>query len=147
MSLKLDVCADADMNDAFAIISAAFGHDHPFIDALYPDHEQPFGRKRGGERLLAIKQSDPNTTFVKVVDRDTNRMIAVAKWNIYDGVVPEESVPDGHFWSSLEDKEYAQHLFHAFNVPRRKAIRESGGQLVCKSLETILIRVWRQWWL
>ena len=128
------------MSDAFAIISTAFGREHPYIDALYPDHDQPLGRERGGERLLAIKHADPNTTFLKVVDSQTGEIVAVAKWNVYDGVIPEESVPDGPFWLSQDEKELAQHMFHGYNVPRMKAIRESGGNLVCESRKMIGLR-------
>lgn len=132
MSLKLETCTDADMHRSFAIISSAFGHEHPYIDACYPDHDQELGRMRGGERLLAIKQSDPNTTFIKVVDTQTGKMIALGKWNVYDGTVPEEAELDGDFWQSQEEKEYAQYLFREYLVPRRKAIKESGGNLVCE---------------
>ena len=133
MSLKVDVCADADMPRTFAIISAAFGHEHPYFDAVYPEHDQPLGRERGGERLLAFKHSDPNTTFLKVTDTNTKDLLAVAKWNIYDGVVPDEQLPDGPYWSSQEDKEYGQHMFHEYMVPRMNAIRQSGGRLICQS--------------
>ena len=83
--------------------------------------------------MLAIKNSDPNTTFIKVVDTSTGKMIALAKWNVYNGTVPEEVDLDGDFWQSQDDKEYAQHLFREYLVPRRKAIKDSGGRLVCKS--------------
>ena len=132
MPLKLERCTDDDMDRVFAIISAAFGHEHPYIDACFPDHDQENGRKVGGERMLAMKQSDPNTTFIKVVDTQ-GKIIAIAKWNVYDGTVPEESELEGDYWQGQDDKEYAQHLFREYLVPRRRAIRESGGNLVCKS--------------
>lgn len=133
MSFKLETCTDADMDRAFAVVSSAFGHEHPYIDAVFPDHDTEHGRKRGGERMLAIKNSDPNTTFIKVVDTLSGRMIALAKWNVYkDGTVPEEGELEGEFWEEREEKEYARYLFREFLVPRRRAIRESGGRLVCK---------------
>ena len=138
MSLQLSICEDRDMVDAFTVISTAFGHEHPYIDSLYPDHDQPFGRQRGGERLLNIKHADPNTTFLKVVDLDLNEIVGVAKWNVYNGVLPQESVPDGPFWASQDEKELAQHMFQGYNVPRMKAITGSRGNLVCKSLRTIV---------
>ena len=132
MSFKLEICTDDDMERAFAIVSSAFGHDHPYIDAVFPDHDQEHGRKRGGERMLAIKKSDPNTTFIKVVDTSTGKMIALAKWNVYDGTVPEEVELEGDFWRGRDEKEYARYLFREFLVPRRKAIQDSRGRLVCE---------------
>ena len=140
MSFKLEPCADADMDRAFAIISSAFGHEHPYIDACFPDHDEEVGRKRGGERMLAAKKSDPNTTFIKVTDAETGTMIAVAKWNVYDRTVPEEVELEGDFWRGEEDKEYAQYLFREFLIPRRKAIKDSGGSLVCEWM--LILFVW-----
>ncbi|KAL8942205.1 MAG: hypothetical protein Q9211_001503 [Gyalolechia sp. 1 TL-2023] len=134
MGLKLGDCDDSDMTDAFAIISSALGHEHPYHDYVFPNHDTTPGRKVGGERLLAIKTSDPNTRFLKVTDMDTGEIIAVAKWNIYDGVVPDEIELDGDFWATSEDKEYAKYLFRGYLVPRREAIKRSGGHLVCKSI-------------
>ncbi|KAL9102560.1 MAG: hypothetical protein Q9163_002310 [Psora crenata] len=133
MPLKLEVCTDNDMPRAFAILSSAFGHEHPYIEACFPEHDQPEGRKVGGERMLAIKHADPNTTLLKVTDTESGEMMAFAKWNIYDSVVPEEVELEGDFWPGQDEKEYAQHLFRQYLVPRRKAIRESGGRLLWKS--------------
>ena len=138
MSLQLSFCEDRDMVDVFAVISASFGHEHPYIESLFPDHDQPLGRQRGGERLLNIKHTDPNTTFLKVVDINSKQIVGVAKWIVYNGVLPEESVPDGPFWANQDEKELAQDMFRGYNVPRMKAIRESGGNLVCESLRMIL---------
>ena len=132
MVLKVEHCTDADMDRTFAIISSAFANDHPYINAAFPKHSTPEGRGLGGERMLAIKRSDPNTTFLKVTDTDTGEMIAQAKWNIYDGVVPEEADIDGPFWETEDDKEYAQILCREYLIPRRRAIRDAGGKLVCE---------------
>ncbi|KAL8766222.1 MAG: hypothetical protein Q9209_006936 [Squamulea sp. 1 TL-2023] len=133
MVLKVETCSDADMDRGFAIISSAFGHEHPYIEYVFPNHATNPGRKVGGERLLAMKNSDPNAIFLKVTETDTGEMIALAKWNVYDGVIPEAVELNGDFWANSEDKEYAQHLFRGYLAPRRKAIEESGGHLVCKS--------------
>ncbi|KAL8655270.1 MAG: hypothetical protein Q9226_003111 [Calogaya cf. arnoldii] len=131
MALKLEVCGDNDMERTFEILSSAFGHEHPYIDAVFPSHATASGRKIGGDRLLAIKHSDPNTTFLKDTDTGTGEMIAQAKWNIYNGVVPEETELDGDFWAGQDEKEYAQYLFREYLGPRRSAIEACGGRLVC----------------
>ena len=131
MVLKVEPCEDKDMERAFTIVSLAFGHEHSYIDAVYPNHDTPSGRRIGGERMLAFKKSDPNTHFIKVVD-ETGHIVAMGKWNVYDGVIPEEQDVDGDFWKSEDDKEYAQYLYREYLRPRRKAIKKSDGHLVCK---------------
>lgn len=97
MPLKLETCSDADMDRAFAIVSAAFGREHPYQNTIFPDHDTEPGRKIGAERMLATKKSDPNTTFIKVVDTETDKMIALGKWNVFNGTVPEEIELEGDF--------------------------------------------------
>ena len=133
MPFHLDRCTDSDMIEAFTIISESFGLEHPYINYAFPHHETPEGRVIGGERMLAIKKGDPNTTFLKVTDTDTGCIVGVAKWNIYDGVIPEEMALDGDYWSSETDKKYAQELTAGYLKPRRQAIKDEGGHLACKS--------------
>lgn len=132
MALKIEECNDTDMDRTFEIISSAFGHEHPNIESIFPLQAAPQGRRFGGQRMLASKKADPNATFLKVVDTSTCEMVAQAKWNIYDGSIPDEVELDGDFWESKNEKEYAQHMFREYLVPRRKAIKDSGGRLVGK---------------
>ena len=90
MPLKLETCSDADMDRAFAVISAAFGRKHPYQNTIFPDYDIELGRKTEAKRILVIKKSDPNTTFIKVVDIEIDKMIALGKWNVFNGMVPEE---------------------------------------------------------
>lgn len=132
MPLKIEKCNDGDMTRAFAIISAAFGHN-PYMDVLYPGHDTPQGHEAGGERMLAFKKSDPNTHFIKAIDTENGDIVGVAKWNIYNGTIPEEVGLDGDYWATEEDKEYANCLWTSYLGPRRKAIKDSKGHLVCES--------------
>ncbi|KAL8757132.1 MAG: hypothetical protein Q9199_002445 [Rusavskia elegans] len=120
MVLKLEECNETDMARAFAIVSSAFGQEHPYFDALYPAHSTPSGRKVGSERFLEMYRTDPNSTFLKITDTDTGEMIALAKWNTYDGVMPEEVELDCDYWVNEEEKEYTRHLFRGYLGPRRK---------------------------
>lgn len=112
----------------FEIVSLAFGHEHEYIDSVFPDHDTPAGRAAGAERMLAIMRGDPNAVFLKVVD-DENNMIAAAKWNIYDDVVPAAPKLAGDFWRNGDEKEFASYMFDGYLVPRFKDIKESGGNL------------------
>lgn len=134
MPLDLAFCTDADMDRAFAILSDAFGHEHPYIDYAFPAHDTPSGHQIGGDRLRAIKNNDPNTRHLEVTDSDTGTITAVAKWNIYIGIIPEEANIEGDFWASSEEKKLAQENFAGYLAPRRQEIRNSGGNLVCKPI-------------
>ncbi|KAI9647014.1 hypothetical protein NHQ30_005016 [Ciborinia camelliae] len=137
MVLKLEVCSDADMARTFEIISTAFGHEHPYNDAAFPMHDTPAGRALGASRMLEIKKTDPCTTFLKVIDNSSGVMVAQAKWNIYKNTIPPELDLDGDFWDTSEDKEYAQLLYREYLIPRRKAIKESGGNILSLDILTV----------
>ena len=134
MTFELAACTDADMDRAFAIISDAFGHEHPYIDYVFPKHDTSKGRQFGSERLRAIKNSDPNTCYLKVTYSVMKNIAAVAKWNIYDGVIPEEAALEGDFWASEEEKRLAQDYFAGYLMPRRREIKRAGGHLLCTGL-------------
>ena len=133
MTLLLDHCNDEDMSRAFEIISTAFSHEHPYIEFVYPLHDTPTGRANGAERLLATKRADPHTTFLKATDTETGKIIGVAKWNVYNGVIPEEVRKlDGDYWNTEDERELAEWYMNDYLQLRRKAITDSGGNLVCK---------------
>ena len=134
MRLQVAPCEDGDMDLAFAVISEAFGHEHPYFDYCFPKHDTHEGRKTGGERILAVKNGDPNTTYIKVTDSGTGLIIGVAKWNVYDGVQPEEADLDGPYWDSDSDKRLAQEMWAGYLLPRRQAIKDTGGKLVCNTV-------------
>ena len=133
MVLELGLCEDADIHRFFEIVVDGFGTEHEYINVVFPDHETAAGRKIGGERFLAFKKSDPNTTFLKVTDKETGEIIGAAKWNICDGFIPPETgLGTTEYWESEEMAGYAEAMFKLYLEPRRKAIRDSGGHLVCK---------------
>ncbi|KAF4624454.1 hypothetical protein G7Y89_g13717 [Cudoniella acicularis] len=130
MKLKLEICSDSDMARSFEILSLAFGHEHPYINAAYPSHSTPSGRAIGASQLLSIKHSDPCTTFLKVTDTDTGLMIASAKWNVYNQTIPPEWELDGDFWDTEEDKEYANLLSLDLLTVDPKYQRQGAGRLL-----------------
>jgi len=73
------------------MVSTAFAHDHEYVDAISPAHTTPAGRKIGSERMLRIFHGDPKGTFIKVVDFESGKIVAAAKWNMYRaGRVPPQ---------------------------------------------------------
>jgi hypothetical protein len=129
MPFVVEECTDADMPCIFELFSVAFGHEHEYCEAVFPDHDTPTGRAAGSERMLSFK-ADPVATFIKVVN-EAGKTIAGAKWNVYDGEVPPEYELEGDYWRSQEEKVYTNALFTAYLAPRRTAIKDSGGNLVC----------------
>lgn len=133
MPLKFGLCTDADMPRAFEIFSLAFGHEHAYGDAVWPRHDTPAGRAAGAERLLLAKQHQPHARFCKVVDTETGEMIGFAKWDVYDGFVPEvvTEMP-AQYYRDEGEKKYADYMWYEFTRRRWEAVRESGGRIVCK---------------
>ncbi|KAF2111295.1 hypothetical protein BDV96DRAFT_603400 [Lophiotrema nucula] len=129
MAFALEECTEADMPRLSEIMSLAFAHDHEYIESVFPALDTPTGRGEGAERMLATKRSDPNTTFIKVVN-DEGTMIAGAKWNVYNGVVPPAPQLTGDYWSNGDEMEFARNMFDRYLVPRLTYVQNSGGNLV-----------------
>ena len=134
MSFELGMCTDADMDRAFTVISDAFGRRFPYFEYCFPAHDTPAGRKAGAERMRTFKNSDPNTHFVKAVSTETGDIVGVAKWNIYDGVVPDEIPLEGNFWENEREKELANEMWAGYLKNRREAVKDTGGRIVCRTL-------------
>jgi len=124
----------------FEVLSLGFQTNEPFLNAWYPEHWTPKGRKEGAIRFAEIRNTDPYTVFLKAVDEDTGAIVGMAKWNIYDGSMPDfDNPPDpGNHWSSDEDKQYALHLGAMFVEDRIAAIKKSGGHLVSLDLLAVV---------
>lgn len=107
-SLEVQPCTDADIPRVFESISLAFGHDHEYMDAVFPAHDKPGGRSVGAERMLQIFHGDPYGHFMNVVKIETGIIAGAAKWNIYKReFVPPQPETDEDYWKSEEDKEFA----------------------------------------
>ncbi|KAI9659784.1 MAG: hypothetical protein M1821_001135 [Bathelium mastoideum] len=137
MVFQLGICSNSDCDRAFAVISAAFAHDHPYFDYTFPSHDTLAGRKAGAERTRTFKNSDPNTTYVKATDSGTGSIVGIAKWNVYDGVFPDEVGLDGDYWENEDEKELANEMWAGYLVPRRTAIREEGRKVVSLDLQCV----------
>jgi hypothetical protein len=131
MPFTIQECTDEDMPRAFELLSEAFGHEHPYVESVFPAHGTLEGRRIGGERMLQWRKGDPLAINVKAVDDATGKMIGHAKWIIPKGVAPPEFELSGDYWETEDQKEYAAWMFSQYLVPRRKAFKEYGGNVVC----------------
>ncbi|KAL8396898.1 hypothetical protein RB594_003843 [Gaeumannomyces avenae] len=140
MPFEFGLCEPEDLERCFEVASLAFGHDHPYIDALFPAHDTPQGRADGA-RWLGSALHDPSGTgraarLCKAVDTDTGLIVGFAKWDIYDGFEPDVGPGSlkGDQWRDKEAKEWADYIWWEFTRRRWTTLKESGGHLV--SLDT-----------
>jgi len=132
MGVKVLEAHDADMARIFEVFSLAFARNEPFFDVLYPQHWTDAGRKAGAERLQTIKNSDPQTTFLKAVDESTGEICGAAKWNVYDNKMPDLDTkkPLGDHWGTEDEAEFAGKMIESFLELRNAAIKKSNGNLL-----------------
>jgi hypothetical protein len=130
MVLEIGFSENKDMHRCFEIISEAFGDREAYINAMFPRHHTPEGRKIGGDRYIMTKNADPFSRFLKVTDTETGEIVGQAKWIVVGHEKPPEVALQGDWWDTEEDKIYAQHMYEAFLVGRRSAIRNAKGPLL-----------------
>lgn len=130
MPISVHPAEDADMHRLFEIAASAFQRNEPYWDASYPEHWTPKGRKLGGDRFLAAKQADPLTNYFKAVDSETGSIAGFAKWNVFQTRYPSRQLAQGDYWSSEEEKQYAQHLIDEFNRDRVAHVDAAKGNVV-----------------
>lgn len=132
MAVTVEEMTDADARRGFDILSDAFAQDHEFINIVYPKHDTEAGRQVGAQRLIDLKKTQPYAKFFKAVDGTTGEMIGMAKWLVFKDEIPEEGgLGTTEFWETAELANYADYLAREYLIERRKAIRESGGNIVC----------------
>ncbi|KAL8335609.1 hypothetical protein RB598_009683 [Gaeumannomyces tritici] len=143
MPFEFGLCEPEDLERCFEVVSLAFGHDHPYIDALFPAHDTPQGRADGA-RWLGSALRDPSGTgraarFCKAVDTDTGLIVGFAKWDIYDGFAPDVGPGSlkGDQWRDKEAKEWADYIWWGFTRRRWAALKESGGHLVSLDIMSV----------
>ncbi|SMY19940.1 unnamed protein product [Zymoseptoria tritici ST99CH_1A5] len=131
---------DADMGRIFEIAALAFARNEPVWDTMYPLHWTDEGRAQGAERMKRIKNSDPNTVYLKAVNKDTNEIMAMAKWNIWteDTIKNSENVDKTKpNFATPEDESYATAMVSKFLEERNAAIKRTKGNLVSLDILTV----------
>jgi len=129
-NFEIHRCTEEDIPRVFELVSLSFGHDHEYMDAIFPHHDTPAGRKAGSERLLKSFHEDTHGIFLKLVDTESGAIAAAAKWNIYNGgPVPPQPELDGDYWTTEDDKEFAKGMFKEFFTARQGLIKETKAHL------------------
>ncbi|KAH3909533.1 hypothetical protein HBH56_157750 [Parastagonospora nodorum] len=129
-NFEIQHCTEEDIPRVFELVSLSFGHDHEYMDAIFPHHDTPAGRKAGSERLLKSFHEDQHGVFLKLVETKSEKIVAAAKWNIYNGgPVPQQPELDGDYWQTEDDKEFAKGMFKEFFTARQRLIEETEAHL------------------
>lgn len=134
---KVDVAliSEGEMPACVEVLSKSFGHDAPFVDIYFPDHDTPFGQAKASERLEAWRQSSESSTFLKAVLRadgaSQERIIGIAVWTLMKEPPPPElsKVEDvEEVWPDEDDREFMTRLWREYVIPRTQSIKDSEGK-------------------
>lgn len=134
--VEVSLVSDEDIPTCFEVLSKSFGHDAPFVDIYFPGHDTPHGRAQGTKRLLAWKQTDTNSTFLKAVTRagqgqQEGQIIGLAIWTHMKEGPPSElaKVEDvDEVWPDPDDREFMTRLWRDYVVPRTQAVNASDSK-------------------
>lgn len=136
MPLEVGVPTDEEFATFVPLTFEAMGGRSEFVNAVWPGGFTSAGQEMTRQRFLFLKSIDPSCKWVKITDTDTNEIVGVAQWNVYDKEKPPEMIVDGPpgTWATDADKEFAQELFKSFMAKRWQYIRENELPILCKSL-------------
>jgi hypothetical protein len=134
--VAVSLLADDEIPASFRVLSKSFGHDAPFIDIYFPNHDTPSGQAHGSNRLLAWKQASKTSTFL-AGEGNKDHIIGIAVWSLEkeppSGVL--EDVADvEEVWPNEEDREFMARVWREFGKPRTDAINNSRGEGVHSKL-------------
>jgi len=120
--LEVVAAEEQDIDRLMEVQFSAFEND-PIHELLYPgDHFSPAVRKTAGERTLKTCRENPDTHFVKCVQRDTGLILGFAKWEFHLTERPYEEyskrpVAD---WTTGRRKEITEIFLNANAAMREK---------------------------
>ena len=134
---KVDVAlvSDEDMPACVDLMSKAFGHDAPFVDIYFPNHDTPSGQAQASKRLTAWKQGSDSSTFLKAVTRAEDggqgHTVGLAIWTLMKEPPPQElseAEDVEEVWPDKDDREYMARLWRDYVIPRTQSIKDSKGK-------------------
>lgn len=126
------------------LVSKSFGHDAPFVDIYFPDHDTAAGQEALSNRLKLWKHSSPNSTFLKAVSKSSKgdeELIGCGIWTLTKEAPPTEieDVEDVEkVWPSSDDREFMARLWRQYVIPRTQVIMQSDGRGVYGEFEVAI---------
>ncbi|KAJ2977212.1 hypothetical protein NUW58_g7880 [Xylaria curta] len=128
---------DEDVPTCFKILSDSFGHDAPFVEIYFPNHDTPAGQAQGSNRLAAWKHSSPHSKFLKAVTSieedgvSKERIVGFAIWTHMKDIPPQkiEDVENvDEVWPDPDDRRFMAALWGEYVKPRTQAVEDAGGK-------------------
>lgn len=140
-----------DMATCFEVVSKSFGHDAPFMDIYFPNHDTPSGQLQGSNRLTAWRRSTENSVFLKAVTSiegdpaNKQRIMGFAIWTHMKDIPPQklenaENVEE--IWPDVNDRKFMAAMWEEYVKPRTQAVRDSHGKGVYGEYLTRTCRSW-----
>ncbi|KAI1116977.1 hypothetical protein F5Y14DRAFT_13222 [Nemania sp. NC0429] len=124
-----------DIPICFQVLSKSFGHNAPFVDVYFPDHDTPAGQAQGSKRLTSWKDGSLSSTFLKAVASNsysgTDTIVGLAIWTLMKTPPPaaiEEAENVEEVWPDKQDREFMSQLWKQYVIPRTETIKASGGK-------------------
>ncbi|MCJ1281217.1 hypothetical protein MMC26_000535 [Xylographa opegraphella] len=121
----------SDLPECTRILSRAFGHTSPIVDALLPHHDTPTGHAQAVASFEKSLHTDPTAHFLKATDASTGAILGWAEWLVLEHGLhqAEEKTPDS-YWESAEEREWAAALWAPLGAVRARAVERAGGKLL-----------------
>ncbi|TGJ84210.1 hypothetical protein E0Z10_g4582 [Xylaria hypoxylon] len=126
------VVEDEDVPKCFQVMSESFGHNAPFVDSYFPNHDTSFGQIQGSQRLTAWKNTSESSAFLKAVLSNNigeELIIGFAVWTHMKDLPPaelENAENVEEVWPNEEDREFTAQLWRDYVKPRTQAVKDSG---------------------
>lgn len=133
--ISITLLSDEDFPVCAELLSKSFGHDAPFVDIYFPDHDTPSGQASVSRRLTAWKQSSSDSTFLKAVTKsgqgEQEIIAGFGIWTLMKETPPAELEKEedvNEVWPDKDDREYMTRLWSKYVIPRTQAVRQSAGK-------------------
>lgn len=127
--------SDEEMPTCVEVLSKSFGHDAPFIDIYFPNHDTPSGQAQASKRLVDWKRGSESSTFLKAIaradDGSQEHIIGIAIWTFMKEAPPaelSEAENVEEVWPDEDDREFMTRLWREYVIPRTQTIKDSGGK-------------------
>ncbi|KAI1310299.1 hypothetical protein F5Y03DRAFT_345689 [Xylaria venustula] len=128
---------DEDVPTCFKILSDSFGHDAPFVEVYFPNHNTPAGQVQGSNRLLAWKRKAPESKFLKALTSiesegvSEERIIGFGIWTHMRDIPPQkiEQVENSEeVWPNMTERRFMAGLWEEYVKPRTQAVKDAQGK-------------------
>ncbi|KAI0420552.1 hypothetical protein F5X98DRAFT_11140 [Xylaria grammica] len=125
---------DEDISRCFQVLSESFGHDAPFVDIYFPNHDTSPGQIQGSRRLTTWKNTSESSVFLKATTRNRGSageelVVGFAVWTYMKDPPPAELEDDENaeeIWPDRQDREFMARLWREYVKPRTQAVKDSG---------------------